>query len=349
MFFTAIFRYGRELTQQLQASAAQTLTRAQTDAAQNTSVSASLTQGVPSLEEASVALRRLGELVGASQGSDLLWTTPPARVTQNFPLSDDGAQLARQFAPVFHLHPGEQFQPADPDAFIHNSTLREHRSFRPDAELQGQGEVTPLELGALADEDDNLFLDHPNDPLARRGDASSAPVMYQYDPAEREVTYWTFYSYNAKDYLGPVQQAHEGDWERVTISFDRQRRPERVRYSSHEGSTELAWRDAPKENGRPSVFVARGSHANSPVAENMEVEVDGPDVYVPNGARPVPVDILPDTVDEFARGGITLDARTRLEDVTAQDWYGTGVDWGSRGSFDFTSGPEGPSHDKDGL
>ncbi|HEV2765126.1 MAG TPA: Vps62-related protein [Pyrinomonadaceae bacterium] len=352
MFFNAIWRFGREAIQQAQLAAdaaSRTVTRTEQATVQPTADP--FRPDIQFERAAQVALHRIAEIVGAVTQDAQTLVTPPARVPSASNVDDEGARLARRYAPVFYLHPRERYEMADPTEFVENSELRQHRSFRPDDTLQGRGEVTPEELRAMPDEDDTLALDHPNDDVSRGGDASTAPILYQYDAAERELTYWTFFNYNNKDYVGPLTQEHEGDWERVTVELNEDLRPDAVLYSNHDSPPRLVdWQRAPLEDGQPVVYVALGSHANSPWTGDQHVEVDGPDVPLSaGGGRVVGMDIAPDTDDEFAAGGVRVDASRRLEDVTEQAWYGTGVDWGSRGAQDFSSGPEGPSPGKGGL
>ena len=344
-------RIGREAVEHVQ-SAAEAVNRTVTRAHDATQRAAEQLRHEPQVERAArVALHRVAEIVGAASEDAEALTTPPARIPSSCLPDDEGARLARRFAPVFHLHPEERYELGDPDAFVENSTLRRHRSWWGDEELLGRGEVDPAALPGIEDSDDKLSLDHPNDERARAGDNATAPIHYQFDAERRELTYWTFYNYNNKDYVGPLTQEHEGDWERVTVRLNEQMRPDEVLYSNHDQPPRrLSWAEAVGADGRLDVFVARGSHANSPVPEDYRVRVDGPDIRVPAGSgRAVPVDLAPDTDDEFARGGESVDARNRLLDVTEQPWFGTVVDWGSRGAKDYTSGPEGPSAGKAGL
>ena len=347
-----IARVGREAVEHVQ-SAAEAVNRTVTRVHDATQRAAQQFRHEPQVESAArVALHRVAEIVGAASEDAEALTTPPARIPSSCLPDDEGARLARRFAPVFHLHPDERYGLGDPDAFIENSTLRQHRSWWGDKELLGRGEVDPAALPGIEDSDDKLSLDHLDDESARAGDNATAPINYQYDADRGELTYWTFYNYNNKDYVGPLTQEHEGDWERVTVRLNEEMRPEEVLYSNHDSSPRrLDWAEAVGADGRLDLYVARGSHANSPEHENYRVEVDdGLDFRVPAGRGPgAPVDFAPDTDDEFARGGETVDARGRLLDVTEQPWFGTVVDWGSRGAKDYTSGPEGPSADKAGL
>jgi hypothetical protein len=88
------------------------------------------------------------------------------------------------------------------------------------------------------------------------------------------VQYWVFYYYD--DWRGPlglVRQWHPGDWEAITVGLSNTR-PLFVAYSAHCGGQWRQWTNlvAVRANHRPGglhprIFVAKGSHANYPVAE----------------------------------------------------------------------------------
>lgn len=246
----------------------------------------------------------------------------------------DVQALARKYAPIRYMHPDEQFKAGDPLDFIQNSRVREHRSFWPDRTKDGfdEGQIDPAKLKGL--QKDNLYLDLKDTDAARRGNSATSPTLYQYDEKSKTMTYWFFYPYN--DAPGPGNLNHEGDWERVTVQLDAQQKPTEVRYSSHKTHVTRSWEDAPKEGGRPVVYVAKGSHANSPEPKTHTlVDVAG----------------IPIAKDTFGRGERVDSARQQFRDVTAESWYGTRVHWGERGKLaavgqTFTSGPGGPSPSK---
>jgi len=69
------------------------------------------------------------------------------------------------------------------------------------------------------------------------------------------LQYWYLYGYNdAGNY-------HEGDWEMVTLDLDAGGTPLRAGYSGHESGFQRPWERIQKKDGRPIVYVARGSHA----------------------------------------------------------------------------------------
>lgn len=246
----------------------------------------------------------------------------------------DVKALAQKYAPIRYMHPDEEFKAGDPLDFIQNSRVREHRKLWPDKTPDGfdTGEIDPAKLRGM--QKDNLYLDLKDTDAARRGNTAGSPTIYQYDDKTKTMTYWFFYPYNEGP--GPGNLNHEGDWERVTVQFDGQQKPTEVRYSAHTDHVTRKWDEAPKEGGRPVVYVAKGSHANSPVPKTKTLfDVAG----------------IPIAQDHFGKGERVDGARLELRDVKAEPWYGTKIHWGERGKLaavgqSFTSGPSGPSSTK---
>ncbi|MDO8611970.1 MAG: hypothetical protein Q7R32_04005 [Dehalococcoidia bacterium] len=75
-------------------------------------------------------------------------------------------------------------------------------------------------------------------------------------PDRIALQYWYLYTYNdAGNY-------HEGDWETVAIELATDGTPTRAGYSGHQGGFQQPWARVQKTDGRPIVYVARGSHAS---------------------------------------------------------------------------------------
>ena len=250
--------------------------------------------------------------------------------------------LAEQYAPILYFHPDEEHFLQDPNTFIEQSTLRQERDFRGDRELHGLGDVPAGELPDIgpenADADGQVFLDHREEDLGkgiREGDLGNSRNLYLHDADTNTLTYFFFYSYNdgPPGVLGD-RQNHEGDWERITIQLDDDFRPVEVRYGAHNGlDVSRPWSQAPTEDGRPVVYVGQGSHASLP--EPGEWSTNFPGVN-----------------DVASADGLRFDLATRpAVDVTGEDYYGSHVLWGERGSaaefgIGDTSGPTGPSPEK---
>jgi hypothetical protein len=74
-------------------------------------------------------------------------------------------------------------------------------------------------------------------------------------PNKTCLQYWFCYAYN------DAPNKHEGDWEMVTIELDAGGAPVRAGYAGHASGFRRDWRQVRSIEGRPLVFVARGSHA----------------------------------------------------------------------------------------
>jgi hypothetical protein len=72
------------------------------------------------------------------------------------------------------------------------------------------------------------------------------------------LQYWLFYYYNDYQLLGPLSGGdHEGDWELVQLRLDAADRAVQAVYSQHRQA-----QSRPFTGVTPTVYVARGSHAN---------------------------------------------------------------------------------------
>jgi hypothetical protein len=69
------------------------------------------------------------------------------------------------------------------------------------------------------------------------------------------LQYWYLYVYN------DFGNKHEGDWEMAVIELNAAQCPVMMGLSRHAGGAKLQWEKVRKENGRPVVYVGRGSHA----------------------------------------------------------------------------------------
>jgi len=191
-------------------------------------------------------------------------------------------QLVAKYAPIVYLGrqdeecdtDGDPFDPAPVEIVLDNPevTLRRDVSGRPVEVVGPSGED-------LFGKDIGFFLDFPGNPR-RPGctydrdyqelKASNPPVAYAHVQTEPgfdglALQYWFFY------YLNDWNNRHEGDWEMIQLAFAAdsaaealQQDPVRVAYSQHEGGEVADWDEGKveKEEGRPVVYVARGSHAN---------------------------------------------------------------------------------------
>lgn len=74
------------------------------------------------------------------------------------------------------------------------------------------------------------------------------------------LQYWLFYYYDPQSSFG--FGVHEGDWEMVQVGLDSSNNPDMAAYAQHGDGERCAWAtDVESDDGRPVVYVARGSHA----------------------------------------------------------------------------------------
>jgi len=77
------------------------------------------------------------------------------------------------------------------------------------------------------------------------------------------VRYWLFYAFDdwrSRDER--LWQAHEADWESVSVALDDSLHPIFAAYSQHCSGTVRAWAKAHRSGTHPVDYVALGSHAN---------------------------------------------------------------------------------------
>jgi hypothetical protein len=178
-----------------------------------------------------------------------------------------GTLLARH-VPVLVLHPDEQLAPVAVDGFLVDSDIQQKTPSGWEV-LSG-----PLPVGGA-----DLRLDQRSctslDGLAAtpcyvatEATHDGTPVVYGAAFRTRDgidLQYWFWYPYDDFSPAYPANdfwQAHEGDWESVSVILDRASKPLTVAYSQHRKGRRRAWAQAPKRGLRPLVYVGLGSHAN---------------------------------------------------------------------------------------
>jgi hypothetical protein len=92
------------------------------------------------------------------------------------------------------------------------------------------------------------------------------------------LQYWFFYIYNDAQFGGRVD-LHEGDWEMVQILIGDGDTPTSAIYAQHAYAERREWEKVelePPNDGRPVIYVGRGSHASyfEPGLRRTYVEVD---------------------------------------------------------------------------
>jgi Vacuolar protein sorting-associated protein 62 len=199
--------------------------------------------------------------------------------------SDEAAQeLADRYVPIVKLREEKSECASDGDPYFPTSV---------DAAIDQPG----VFLGGSSDEetiptldfdrtdldglDKDWYLDYPGDPIhpgctferAFRGLVESMDlpaVAYAHIATEEgedgiAVQYWFYY------YFNDWNNHHEGDWEMIQVTFDANsveealdEEPVSVAFSQHGTGETSDWEDGnlEKDEGRPVVYVAHGSHAS---------------------------------------------------------------------------------------
>ncbi|HEQ71625.1 MAG TPA: hypothetical protein ENN69_03970, partial [Spirochaetia bacterium] len=290
-------------------------------------------------------------LTGCSCGTD----KPPE--TGSTPGPEHAAALAERFCPVFYLKGDdgvvENYEPAAIETLVSQALFLEadNQDFSEKATLSGMKQYR----------DSSYYLDVPDlspasapeilpgykaayDQLKQEGYAPTvyARVIEEMESRATIVQYWTFY------YFNDWRNVHEGDWELVQLVFHglsaediiaQGREPDFAAYSQHQAGQRMSWEDMKEkklvEDNHPSVYVARGSHANYFTPGQYWSVLDFDDTGLESWERIEPENVV--LLDE--------------NDEDTQDWLSFQGKWGE--DLDFTisieqmtfgqSGPNGPS------
>ncbi len=196
----------------------------------------------------------------------------------------DSTALLRKFEPVLLFHPQEDWSPENADGFVGRARV-EKQSARgrwttvpppPPTDRRGCS-FTPcyrfnlacsLRSGDGCYEASRATITDWTKPvvygrLLSVPAGSPAPPGFA-SPPRYLVRYWFFYDFD--DWHSPrrsLWQAHEGDWESVTIGLSATLQPQFAAYSEHCSGTIRAWANVTKRGStHPVDYVALGSHAN---------------------------------------------------------------------------------------
>lgn len=250
------------------------------------------------------------------------------------------AEYIRKFAPEVRIHPEEQYLPSLVEWYLHRIRMRFDVQGGSDDAILGKGQVTLENIANQSNREQesgagypsDFFLQIPNDgdeESTRRGFLGSAACYAHTLPYTdyTDIQYWFFYPYNGDITPGPLNFAHEGDFEHITVRVSYSGEMVQAFYAAH--GEEGRWH-SPKDitinsSGRPVVYSAKSSHASYLTSGEQKRES-----FLPN--------------DHTADGGPvwnTWDNLSRL-DETNPNWIRFSGRWGEIGNQDFTTGPRGP-------
>jgi hypothetical protein len=259
--------------------------------------------------------------------------------------ADPAQRLAERFAPLVYLARGDKFGPTTAEEFLASSDLMFSNTpgcpdpvvasdVDPSLLTSGYSEYESIdrcskdgktwrtnESSKPSDRDGIGFYLNLDD-SAYGGAGVSSPAYVQYERGSY-VMFWLLYARNDAP-SGPVYLFdHEGDWERVAVLLDKQDEPRNVVYFGHEGKCKVPWSDAPKEQGHPVAYSAKGTHASYPEPGTHRAGIDE------------------------TSAGNRWQTWEKLRFVADEPWRGYGGGWGDVGQGEHATGPAGPHLNRD--
>jgi hypothetical protein len=261
------------------------------------------------------------------------------------------AQLLRTYAPIVVLHPDERFAPVPVESFLAASALEQRGA---DGVWQTVDAATLPVAGGPWRLDQRACT--PRIGVASvacyAAAAGGPPTVYARHARTRDRIVLQYWLFSANDFWSGnhppddhVWQAHEGDWEAITILLSRTGRPLLAGYSQHCSGKRRAWARVPKESTHPLVHVALGSHSNwfDPGDHAIDTRC------YPQAARAVFAAYLPAALDRTGAGS-RLRPRVVRVDERSPGWMRFPGFWGEDGFFHwpgntvtFEHGPTGPA------
>jgi len=183
-------------------------------------------------------------------------------------------RLLATYEPVMQFDPEERFQPTKVQSFVTDSALEQLTggSWTVAAPNAATGDLPAIGAWRL-----NQTGCTPSASLggldcyaAAAATGGGGPTLYGHvvrEDGDIVLQYWAFYYDDVYSYAYPpsdfIWQAHEGDWEVVTVVLSGDEQPLYVGYSQHCLGQRRDWADTARVNDtHPVVHVAVGSHAN---------------------------------------------------------------------------------------
>lgn len=228
--------------------------------------------------------------------------------------------LLERLRPLYVMDARDDDRPTRVEALLARAVLR-----------TGDGRVIDRRptVADLVAPGDHEVLDGPDE-----GAPSLGPAVYGAVRRERGRTwlqYWTFLPDNPQDRRPLRTGRHEGDWEFAQIGLGSSGAPRVVTVAQHKWAEGCPWRAVRREDGRPVLFPANGSHAT----------------YRSPGEHGRP---WPDPDDEARGDGARVDPV--LLELDRQPWRRWAGRWGGSSASPLlpveASSPVGPAFQRDG-
>jgi hypothetical protein len=276
-------------------------------------------------------------------------------------------QLIESFSPVVRLHPEEKYQPADISWYLSRVRMRFDVEHGFDDSILEKGNVNVVRLtvqsnrgfsSGLSATTTDYFLETTDNnggdsdddykKETQTGNDISNSICYvhvRYAPegysGMYDVQFIFFYAYNGDLVTGPLNTAHEADFEHITVRVESDLKTiNQIYYSGHENEgrwykmqTAAEFNDGFRltESGRPVIYSGLNSHASYPWAGKW------------------PRNNLPD--DQTSDGGRVWDCKVKVVNLGEKSypnndmqWIQYSGHWGEIGTQSWTTGPCGPAY-----
>jgi len=186
-------------------------------------------------------------------------------------------RLLATYEPLLQFDPTEQFLPTKVQSFVTDSALEQLNAPNSWGVVQQNPPLGDLPGAGSGTWRLNQTGCTPASPIggldcyaAAGNQGSGGPTVYgrvTHEDGDTILQYWLFYYDDVYSYMYPASdllwQAHEGDWEEVSVVLSADEQPLFVGYSQHCLGQRRAWDLTPRWDGsHPIVHVAVGSHAN---------------------------------------------------------------------------------------
>ena len=170
------------------------------------------------------------------------------------------SELLQTYEPVLLFHPAEEWAPEAVESYLQLAKLEQQPRLRYDLPCPLRGGIACYR--ALPNQSD---WNHPvvYGTVVTVPPGSTPPPGFTSAP-KLLVHYWLFYALDDwRSAHARLWQAHEGDWESITIGIDQNDQPSFAAYSEHCSGSVRPWSAVTKRaQTHPVAYVALGSHAN---------------------------------------------------------------------------------------